>query len=69
MQTRLLSKAEYLAMFLDPVRNVTHEATDVLDIWPYVAAVPREDLWGHNVVPETVERVYRRGDNQSITCW
>jgi hypothetical protein len=25
---------------------------------------PREELWSHRVVPESVERVYRRGDAQ-----
>ena len=31
---------------------------------PYVAAVPPQELWGHAVVPETVDRVYRRGDER-----
>lgn len=44
------------------MRDVTREATSVLDIWPYVAAVPHAELWGHSIVPETVDRVYRRGD-------
>lgn len=64
MQTRLLSKFEYHATFLEPCQNVTETARDVLDIWPYVAAVPRPDLWGHDIIPESVERVYRRGEAQ-----
>jgi hypothetical protein len=64
MQTRLLAKDEYLATFLKPSENVTLTATDVIDIWPYVTAVPRDERWGHAVVPQTIEAVYRRGDAQ-----
>ena len=64
MITRLLTREEYHATFLGRGVNVTHTARDVIDIWPYVAAIPRQELWGHSVVPETVERVYRRGDAQ-----
>ena len=64
MKPRLLSRDEYFAAFLKPVRDVTLTATDVLDIWPYVAAIPSEDLWGHKVVPKQVKRVYRCGDDK-----
>jgi len=59
MRTHLLSKDEYLATMLQPAVNVTTSATDVLDIWPYVAAVPAADLWGHQTRPELIEAVYR----------
>lgn len=62
MKTRLLTKAEYLATFLTPGEDVTQTATNVLDIWPYVSAIPADDLWGHGVVHEAVESVHRRGD-------
>jgi hypothetical protein len=26
--------------------------------------VPSKDLWGHKLIPEQVERVYRRGDGK-----
>jgi hypothetical protein len=64
MQTRLLGKDQYHATFLKPSENVTLTATDVIDIWPYVAAVPSTELWGHAVVPKLIEGVYRRGDAQ-----
>lgn len=64
MKPRLLSKAEFLATFVQPLRDVMRSATNVLDIWPYVAATPRPDLWGHDVVPEHVECVYRGGDER-----
>jgi D-serine deaminase-like pyridoxal phosphate-dependent protein len=41
------------------MRNVTQEATNVLDIWPYVASVPVADLRGHQIYDQFVEYVYR----------
>jgi len=41
------------------MRNVTDEATDVINIWPYVASVPSEELRGHQIWDQFVEYVYR----------
>jgi hypothetical protein len=59
MQTTLLNEKQFLATFAAPMRDVTGEATNVIDIWPYVASVPREDLRGHEVYDQFVEYVYR----------
>jgi hypothetical protein len=59
MKTTLLDEKQFLATFAAPMRNVTREATNVIDIWPYVESVPREDLRGHDVYDHFVEYVYR----------
>jgi hypothetical protein len=59
MKTTLLDENQFLATFAAPMRNVTGEATNVIDIWPYVESVPREDLSGHQIHDHFVEYVYR----------
>lgn len=59
MQTTLLDEEQFLATFAAPMRDVTGEATNVIDIWPYVASVPQNDLRGHVVYDQFVESVYR----------
>jgi hypothetical protein len=59
MITKALDKDGFLSTLAEPMRDVTAEATDILDIWPYVAAVAVADMGGHSVVDETVEFVYR----------
>jgi hypothetical protein len=59
MKTTRLDETQFLATFAAPMRNVTDEATNVIDIWPYVDAVPPEDLQGHHVYDRFVEYVYR----------
>jgi hypothetical protein len=59
MQTTLLNENQFLATFAAPMRDVTREATNVIDIWPYVASVPQKDLRGHEVYDQFVEYVYR----------
>jgi hypothetical protein len=59
MKTTLLDEKRFLATFADPMRDVTGEATSVVDIWPYVDAVPAQDLGGHQVYDRFVEYVYR----------
>ncbi|HUQ69909.1 MAG TPA: hypothetical protein VM165_10320 [Planctomycetaceae bacterium] len=61
MKTVLLSDAEFAATFAEPMRNVTDDAGDVIDIWPYVDAVPTADLCGHEVYDQFVDYVYRDG--------
>lgn len=41
------------------MRDVTHEVTNVLDIWPYVESIPIADLEGHEIFDRRVEYVYR----------
>ena len=60
--TRLLSATEFLATFSVPMRDVLSTATNVIDIWPYVAEIPASDLSGNDVVTGCVEHVYRNAD-------
>lgn len=64
MIPQLLTDAEFKATFAPPMRDVTEAATDVVDIWPYVRAVPAADLGGHQVWDDFVECVYRAGDGR-----
>ncbi|HEY7119980.1 MAG TPA: hypothetical protein VH475_25555 [Tepidisphaeraceae bacterium] len=57
--THLLGEEQFLATFAAPMRNVTDETTNVIDIWPYVDSVPAEDLRGHEVYDRFAEYVYR----------
>ena len=59
MNTNALDEDAFLATLAEPMRDVTREATNVLDIWSYVAAVPVADLGGHAVSDRSVEFVYR----------
>lgn len=59
MQTSLLEEKQFMATFAAPMRDVTGEAINVVDIWPYVESVPAEDLRGHEVYDHFVEHVYR----------
>lgn len=42
--TRLLTEDEYAAYFAPGMINVTTSADQVIDIWPYVDAVPIADI-------------------------
>jgi hypothetical protein len=59
-----LSDASFDATFAGPMRDVMSEATDVIDVWPYVSAVPQEDLLGHQIWDQFVENVYRDANNR-----
>ena len=61
MKTRLLDATEFEATFAAPMRDVLTTATNVLDIWPYVAAIPTAELFGNIIVNGCVEHVYRNG--------
>ena len=63
MNTRRLSQAEFKATLAAPMRDVLATATSVIDIWPYVAAVPVAELSGHTVAEGLVEHVYRNPQN------
>jgi hypothetical protein len=64
MQTRQLTEDEFKAAMTDKMHNVTETATDVLDIWPYVNAVPVSDLDGHSIYDDFVDAVFRSDDNR-----
>jgi hypothetical protein len=61
MKTRLLDATEFKATFAEPMRDVLATATNVIDIWPYVAAIPTNELLGHMICDGCVEHVYRNG--------
>jgi hypothetical protein len=64
MDTTLLTDDALQATFSDQMRDVTQEATNVLDIWAYVASVPANDLRGHQVHDQFVEHVYRDAEGR-----
>jgi hypothetical protein len=59
MQTRLLTENEFRATFASPMREVSSAGDRTVDVWPYVAAIPRRDLRGFDVVAGSIEHVYR----------
>jgi hypothetical protein len=59
MKTRLLDPKEFKGTLAPPMRDVLASATNVIDIWPYVASVPLSDLFGNTIVDGMVEHVYR----------
>ena len=61
MKTRLLDATEFKSTFAKPMRDVLRTATNVIDIWPYVAAIPATELFGNVIVDGCVENVYRNG--------
>ncbi len=46
------------------MKNITGQERDVLDIWPYVDAIPSADLEGHSLDDCLVEYVYRASDDR-----
>lgn len=62
MKTRLLNQTEFMATFAEPMRDVLACEEDVIDIWPYVAAILTCDLAHHTIIDGCAERVYRNGD-------
>ncbi len=56
---RRLSDEAFKATFSFRMTDVTAEPGDVIDIGPYVASVPPEDLAGHEVQDGLVAHVYR----------
>jgi hypothetical protein len=60
--TNPLDEIEYKKT-LKPMRDITGIEKDVLDIWPYVDAIPAADLHGHEL-DDFVEYVYRTKDGE-----
>lgn len=61
MKTRQLNATEFQATFAVPMRDVLATATSVINIWPYVRAIPPAELFGNAIVDGCVEHVYRNG--------
>jgi len=57
--TNLLSEEAFSQTFVAPMRNVTNEVTNVLDIWPYVSSIPQSDLNDHLPSDGIIDSVYR----------
>jgi len=64
MSPILLTYDDFKATFGSPMRDVINEATDVIDIWPYVSAIPEAELDGHVIYDQFVEHVYRTPDDR-----
>jgi hypothetical protein len=64
MRPRRLNEDEFKATMTPKMHNVTQSTTDVLDIWPYVHAVPLADLEGHSIYDRFIELVYRTDDDR-----
>ena len=62
MRTRLLLEADFKSTMCTRMQDVTSTATEVLDIWPYVEAIPAAELEGHVIYDRLVEFVYRSED-------
>jgi hypothetical protein len=66
METHKLSYQEYQATFDTPMLDVSQTAEPVLDIWPYVEAVPESDLEGFNLLDGPVRYVYQSPAGQYL---
>ena len=74
METRRLSEDELRESYVPPMRDIGSRAAAYAgepdlegggaSIWPYVAAVPGEDLQGHGVHPRLVDCVFRSADKR-----
>ena len=51
-----LNETAYLSTMSEPMTNVTLEADEAVDIWPYVEAIPAKEIGG---LLQDVEYVWR----------
>ncbi len=58
-EPKRLTAEAFKATFSFRMIDVTATAKALLDIWPYVEAVPTEDLEGHEIEDGLVAHVYR----------
>ncbi len=63
MQTIELDEAAFERTFASPMRDVTAEAKPLLDVWPYVEAIPFEERSATGALGD-VEYVYRTNDQR-----
>ena len=59
MDINKLEYAQYQLTFEAPMLDVTATAEPLIAIWPYVEAVPVEDLNGHALTDGEVRHVYQ----------
>ena len=64
MTPNLLTHDDFKATFGSRMRDVMNEATEVIDIWPYVSSVSQSDLSGHTIYDQFVDHVYRTPDDR-----
>ena len=50
-----MDEKAFLATFGHPMRNVTPSGEAVVDIWPYVAQIPRAEMDGFVILDGVVE--------------
>jgi hypothetical protein len=62
MRTVVLDEEQFARAFVAPMRDVTGNADAVVDVWPYVLAIPSADLWPLAFREGVVEHVYRSRD-------
>ena len=66
METHKLHHEQYQATFTVPMLDVSQSAEPVLDIWPYVEAVPEADLEGFILSDGVVRYVYQSSSGQYL---
>ena len=65
MNTRLLHDETFHATFAEPMRSAEgDEGPPCVDIWPYIEAIPGDDLISFSVRGQDVECVWRTGDGR-----
>ena len=64
MRTVLLDAEGWRSTFAEPMKDVTENPEPVVDVWPYVAAVPPAELRSLAYRAGEVEHVYRSGDGR-----
>jgi hypothetical protein len=64
MRTLALDETAFQRTFVSPMRDVTADADPVVDIWPYVQAIPTSDLSSVGYRNGEVDYVYRSGDDR-----
>ena len=64
MKPHRLAEGEFKTTFATRMDDVTKDPGEAIDIWPYVAAVPAEDLGEHVVWDQYIEHVYRGSDGR-----
>jgi hypothetical protein len=62
--TILLTDDAFHATFAGQMKDVTFEAEEVVDVWPYVESIPPSDLRGRSL--NDVEYVFRSGSGRHL---
>jgi hypothetical protein len=64
MRTVLLDDEAFQRTFVSPMRDVTANAEPLVDVWPYISAIPTADLGPVAYRIGEVDYVYRSGDDR-----